>query len=109
MSRAHKILHERLAVRKLCTRWIPHNSTEAQKLRRINWCREMMQRFDDSDSNAVYEVVTDGDSWIHCYDPETKRQSAKWVFHFEEFLTKVKRGRSVRKKVVDPFVEMTLR
>ncbi|GBP71777.1 Putative uncharacterized protein FLJ37770 [Eumeta japonica] len=38
MSQVHKILHEHLAVRKLFTRWIPHNLTEAQILRRIIWC-----------------------------------------------------------------------
>ncbi|GBP77421.1 hypothetical protein EVAR_24138_1 [Eumeta japonica] len=26
------------------TRWIPHSLTEAQKVRRVNGCREMMQR-----------------------------------------------------------------
>ncbi|GBP75174.1 hypothetical protein EVAR_90343_1 [Eumeta japonica] len=31
-------------VRKLCTRWIPHNLTETQKLRRINGCRETMRK-----------------------------------------------------------------
>ncbi|GBP00535.1 hypothetical protein EVAR_69450_1 [Eumeta japonica] len=33
-----------LAVKKLRNRWIPHNLIEAQKLRRGNWCREMMPR-----------------------------------------------------------------
>ncbi|GBP27602.1 Putative uncharacterized protein FLJ37770 [Eumeta japonica] len=31
ISRVHKILHDHLAVRKLCIRWISHNLTEAQK------------------------------------------------------------------------------
>ncbi|GBP66971.1 hypothetical protein EVAR_49946_1 [Eumeta japonica] len=39
--------------------WIPHNLTEAQKLSRINWCHEMMQRFAGDDSNAVYVIVTE--------------------------------------------------
>ncbi|GBP05796.1 hypothetical protein EVAR_5105_1 [Eumeta japonica] len=45
-------------VRWLYTKWIPHNLTEAQKLRRIDWYREMMERFADGDSNAVYDIVT---------------------------------------------------
>ncbi|GBP54158.1 Putative uncharacterized protein FLJ37770 [Eumeta japonica] len=59
-SQVDKILHERLAVRKLYTRWIPRNLTEAQKLCRINKCREMMQRLVGGDSNAAYDIVTDG-------------------------------------------------
>ncbi|GBP42731.1 hypothetical protein EVAR_23369_1 [Eumeta japonica] len=99
-------LDEILAVRKLCTRWIPHDLTEGQKLRRVNWCRDMMQRFGGGDSNVVYNMVTGDESWIYCYDYETKRQSAQWVFPFEE-LTKIKRGRSVRKKMVASFFGMT--
>ncbi|GBP00705.1 Cytochrome P450 4g15 [Eumeta japonica] len=45
MNQVHKIFYGYLAVRKLCTRWILRNLSDAQKLRPINWCREMMQRF----------------------------------------------------------------
>ncbi|CAK1603195.1 unnamed protein product [Parnassius mnemosyne] len=47
MSQVHKIFHEHLAIRKLCARWIPHNLTHAQKLRRVDWCRELLQRFNN--------------------------------------------------------------
>lgn len=107
MSQVHKILHEHLAVRKLCARWIPHNLTEAQKLRRVDWCREMRERFNGGDSNSVFDIVTGDESWIYCYDPETKRQSAQWVFPSEELPTKVKRGRSVGKKMVASFFGRT--
>ncbi|GBP25693.1 Histone-lysine N-methyltransferase SETMAR [Eumeta japonica] len=59
MSRVYKILHEHLAVLKLGTRWIPHNLTEAQKLHRINRCREMVQRFAGGDSDAIDDMVTE--------------------------------------------------
>ncbi|GBP14234.1 hypothetical protein EVAR_7658_1 [Eumeta japonica] len=42
MGQLHKIFYKYLPVVKLCTRWIPYNFTNAQKLWRINWCREMM-------------------------------------------------------------------
>ncbi|GBP72151.1 hypothetical protein EVAR_49741_1 [Eumeta japonica] len=103
----HKILHENLAVTKLCTLWIPHNVTEAHKLRRVNWFREMIQSFADGDSNAVHDIVTGDKSWICYYDSETKRQFAQWVFLFEDMATKVKQGRSVGKKIVASFFGMT--
>ncbi|CAH2012425.1 unnamed protein product [Acanthoscelides obtectus] len=52
-----KNLHKELGVRKLVSRWIPHLLTEEQKAAR---------------------------SWIYCYEPENKRQSAVWVFQGEE-------------------------
>ncbi|XP_052753346.1 histone-lysine N-methyltransferase SETMAR-like [Galleria mellonella] len=106
MSQVHKILHEHLAVRKLCARWIPHNLTEAQKLRRVDWCNEMHERFNEGNSNSVFDIVTGDESWIYCYDPETKRQSAQWVFPSEELPTKM-RDRSVGKKMVASFFGRT--
>lgn len=107
MSQVHKILHEHLAVRKLCARWIPHYLTEAQKLRRVDWCREMIKKFNGGDSNAVFDILTGDESWIYCYDPETKRQSAQWVFPSEDLPTKLKRGRSVGKMMVASFFGRT--
>jgi hypothetical protein len=40
----HKILHEHLAVKKIYSRWIPHNLTIAQKKARVDWCKEMLKR-----------------------------------------------------------------
>ncbi|GBP13711.1 hypothetical protein EVAR_7949_1 [Eumeta japonica] len=84
MSHVHKIHHKHLAVRKLCLRWTPYTLTETQKLRSVNWCREMMQTFAGGDSYAVYYMVTGDKSWVYWYDP--KRQSARWVFPIERFL-----------------------
>ncbi|CAH1980919.1 unnamed protein product [Acanthoscelides obtectus] len=61
-----KILHEELGARKLVSRWIPHLLTEEHKSARVN-C-----------------VVSGDESWISCYEPENKRQSAVWVFQGEE-------------------------
>ncbi|GBP37787.1 hypothetical protein EVAR_29989_1 [Eumeta japonica] len=36
MSQVHKILHIHLSLRKLCILCIPHNLTDAQKLRCVN-------------------------------------------------------------------------
>ncbi|XP_052755359.1 protein GVQW3-like [Galleria mellonella] len=69
MSQVHKIFHEHLAVKKLCAPWIPHNLNEAQKLRRVDWCREMHKRFNGGGSNSVFDIITEDESWIYCYDP----------------------------------------
>ncbi|GBP55510.1 hypothetical protein EVAR_36233_1 [Eumeta japonica] len=57
MSQVHEILHKHLAVRKLRARWISHNLTEAQKLHRVTWCREMMQRFAGGGSYGVCDTL----------------------------------------------------
>ncbi|CAH1984799.1 unnamed protein product [Acanthoscelides obtectus] len=92
-----KTLHEELGVRKLVSRWIPYLLTEEQKPARINWCQKTLDRFNFGNSKNVYRIVSGDESWIYCYEPGNKRQSAVWP-------TKVIRSRSVSKKVVATFV-----
>ncbi|CAH2008204.1 unnamed protein product [Acanthoscelides obtectus] len=77
---------------KLVPRWIPHLLTEEQKAARVNWCLKTLDRFNSGNSKNVYSIVSGDESWIYCYEPENKRQSA------EEKPTKVIRSRSVSKK-----------
>ncbi|CAH1957760.1 unnamed protein product [Acanthoscelides obtectus] len=92
-----KNLHEELGVRKLVSRWIPHLLTEEQKAARVNWCQKTLDRFNSGNSTNVCSIVSGAESWIYCYEPENKRQSAVWP-------TKVIRSRSVSKKMVATFV-----
>ena len=38
----HSILHEQLAVKKNCSRWIPNNLKIAQK--KVDWCKEILEK-----------------------------------------------------------------
>ncbi|CAH2000280.1 unnamed protein product [Acanthoscelides obtectus] len=95
-----KMLLEELLVRKLVSRWIPHLLTEEQKAARVNWCQKTLDRFNSRNTKNVYSIVSGDESWIYCYEPENKRQSAVWP-------TKVIRSRSVSKKMVAIFVSKT--
>lgn len=99
----HSILHEHLVVKKICSRWIPHNLSIAQKKARVKWCKEMMKKFNRGASKDVYKIVTGDESWIYAYEPETKQQSTVWVFQDELNPTKVVRGRSTAKQMVACF------
>ena len=103
----YAILHEHLAVRKLCSRWIPHNVTIAQKKARVDWCEEMLKTFNRGASKDVYKIVTGDESWIYSYEPESKQQSTVWVFQDEPNPTKVVRARSTSKKMVAYFFGKT--
>lgn len=100
---AQTILHERLGLRKLSARWIPHLLTEEQKQRRVDFCKFMLDKFAGGSSKSVSEIVTGDESWIYQYDPETKQQSTVWVFDDEDPPTKVVRSRSVGKQMVAVF------
>lgn len=102
-SQVHSILHEHLGVRKLCARWIPHNLTVAQKKQRVTWCKATLKKFNRGASNLISHIVTGDESWIYCYDPETKQQSTVLVFRDEPNPTKVVRARSAAKRMVASF------
>ncbi|CAH2015084.1 unnamed protein product, partial [Acanthoscelides obtectus] len=94
-----KMLHEELGIRKLVSRWIPHLLTEEQKAARVHWYQRTLDRFNSGNSKNVYSIASSDESWIYCYEPENKRQSAVWVFQGEEKPTKVIRSRSEQRTV----------
>ena len=56
----YSILHEHLAVKKTCTRW-------------IDWCKEIMAKYDGGVSKDVFKIVTGDALWICAYDPRIKQ------------------------------------
>lgn len=103
----HEILHEHLRVRKIVSRWVPHNLTQTQKEVRVEWCRDMIAKFEAGSSRRVYDIITGDETWIYQYDPETKRQSTVWLFQNEPTPTKVKRARSAGKILIASFFSLT--
>ncbi|KYN35096.1 hypothetical protein ALC56_10566 [Trachymyrmex septentrionalis] len=75
MKAIHTILHDHLSVRKLCSRWIPHNLTEAQKQARVKWSKEMLKKFNRGRSNLVYNIVTGDETWIYSYELKSKQNN----------------------------------
>ena len=73
------ILHEKLGYRKVCARWVPHMLTEDQKRGRVDWCRQMLNRFNGGESQGVWEIVSGDETWVYSFDPETKQQSLQWT------------------------------
>ncbi|CAH1998188.1 unnamed protein product [Acanthoscelides obtectus] len=46
----------------------------------VNWCQKTLDRFNSGNSKNAYSIVSGDESWIYCYEPENKRQSAVWMF-----------------------------
>ena len=67
----HKIIREELKMRKFCAKFVPRMPREDQKERRCHDSREMVERI-NSDPAVLDALVTCDESWIYCYDPETK-------------------------------------
>nr|XP_032529097.1 tyrosine-protein kinase Dnt-like [Danaus plexippus plexippus] len=66
--------------RKLCPRWITHTLTDDQKHLRMNWCRQLLDKFDGDDSNAIFDIVIGVKSWIYYYEPKPKDNQPSMCF-----------------------------
>ena len=73
----HTIILEEQKMRKICVRFVPRVLREDQKEIRCHDSREMVELI-NSDHTVLDALVTCDESWIYCYNPETKRQSSQW-------------------------------
>ena len=53
-----KILRERLGLRKICARWVPHLLTDEQKQSRVTLASQVIEKYDKCDPCRLEEIVT---------------------------------------------------
>ena len=58
----------------------------------------------NSDPAVLEALVTCDESWIYCYDPETKRQSSQWKHAGSSRPKKVRQSKSTHKYLMIPFL-----
>ena len=73
----HTIICEELKMQKIWAKFVPRGLREDQKERHCHDSREMVELI-NSNPTVVDALVTCNESWIYCYDPETKRQTSQW-------------------------------
>ena len=94
------IICEELKMRKICVKFVPRVLREDQKERCCHDSREMVELI-NSDPAVLDALVTFNESWIYCYDPETKRQSSQHASSPK--LKKARQSKSTHKLLMIPF------
>ena len=98
----HTIIREELKMRKICAKFVPRVLREDQKERRCHDSREMVELI-NSDPAVLDALVTCDESWIYCYDPETKRQSSQWKHAGSPRPKKARQSKSTHKLLMIHF------
>ena len=93
-------------MRKICAKFVPRVHREDQKERRCHDSREMVELI-NSDPADLDVLVTCNESWIYCYDPETKRQSSQWKHAGSPRPKKARQSKSTHKLLMIPFFDST--
>ena len=98
----HTIICEELKMWKICTKFVPRGLREDQKERCCHDSREMVKLI-NSDPTVLDALVTCDESWIYCYDPETKRQSSQWKHAGSPRPMKARQSKSTHKLLMTLF------
>ena len=75
---AHSILTERLKMRKVAARWVPHMLSDSEKHHRVKIARSLLHRYGQEGDEMLQRIVAIGETWIRSFNPELKRQSSEW-------------------------------
>ena len=70
-----KILRERLGLRKICARWVPHLLTDKQKQSQVRLASQVIEKFDKCDPRRFEEIVTGDDTLIYHFQPDSKAKN----------------------------------
>ena len=92
----HTIICEELKMQKICAKFVPRALREDQKERRCHDSRERVELI-NSDPAVLDALVTCDESWIHHYDPETKRLGSQWKHACSPRSKKVRQSKSTHK------------
>lgn len=72
------ILTDSLGFRKVSARWVPRMLTDENKRRRLEISKRNLEMLQRDPDQFCRRVVTMVETWVHHFDPETKRQSMSW-------------------------------
>ena len=98
----HTIIREELKMQKICAEFVLRVLREDQKEIRCHDSREMVELI-NSDPTVLDALVTCDESWIDCYEPETKRLSSQWQHAGSPRLKKARQSKSTHKLLMIPF------
>jgi len=76
-ERAQHII-QLLGYRKVCARWVPRQLTEPMKERRADVCKSLMRQYRRQKDDFLASIVTGDETWVHHYEPESKRASMEF-------------------------------
>lgn len=100
------IIHHHLKLKKITSRWVPHELNTFQKRDRVKFCRENLERYRKG-SGRLCDIVTGDETWIYLRQVGRKQSNATWVREGESAGTAVRRNRFEPKVLFSIFFKST--
>jgi [histone H3]-lysine36 N-dimethyltransferase SETMAR len=88
----HQIIHVALRMRKLTSRWIPHQLTDEQRVKRLEASRLILAKFKEG-KWRLGDIITGDESWFYFRQIAHKLSNKSWVAEGETPRTVVRQNR----------------
>ena len=72
------IIHEKLGMSKVSTRWVPRNLSVHDKHQRATCSQELLELHDNNPAHFLARLITGDETWIHHWNPDSKLESMQW-------------------------------
>ena len=102
----HEIIHVHLKLRKIAARWVPYELTDAQKEKRVAFCKENLAKF-NTGKWRICDIITGDESWIYYRAIGHKQSNKAWVARGEAPPTVQKRNQFELKSMISVFFKST--
>ena len=89
-------------MKKITSRWVPHQPTSEQKQERVKLCRETLEKFCDG-SWRLFDITTGDEIWIYHSQIHRKSTNASRLGEDESPTTIVRRGKYEAKNLFSIF------
>ncbi len=103
-STVHRILKKDLNLKLKCARFVPTFLTPRHLRLRLETSHNML-RYIQRYPNFLHRVIPTDETWVHQYDPETRRQSSAWLGPDEARPVKARKALSTRKCMLVTFFD----
>ena len=102
----HSILHEQLRLRKVRSRFVPHDLTEANKRLRVKLCKDTLAKLEEG-KWRLCDIITGDESWFYHRQIGRKQSNASWIGEGDSPRTVVQRDRFEPKTMFAIFFRTT--
>ena len=75
---AYETILDKLGFHKVCARWVPKHLSVVHKQTRVDICQKHLDRYGNERDIFLDRIITGDKTWVHHYEPESKRQSMEW-------------------------------
>ena len=74
----YTIIHEHLGMSKVSARWVPRNLNMQGRQQRVESSQELLEMYNANPEDFHTRLVTGDETWLHHWDPDTKKESMQW-------------------------------